>query len=236
MPNHAASHHASPRSERRSEQFLQHLREACLTRVGIDVRFLSGMPALRRAAVQLDAMAATERLSVLPRLGLRAAKPVMSATVTRLVVPPGLASGPSVDHLRELSATGAHIRVSPCATHRLTVVNRTIAVADLSIAGRSEGVRIRHADLIRGVVAHFEELWHSAVPLAGSDQVTLERFTPRQRRILELLAEGMTDEMVSRELGLSTRSVRAEVAAIRQVLGAASRFEAGMKYAALRAE
>lgn len=230
------SSQAAAQNEGRSEQFLQHLRETCLTRVGIDVRFLSGMPALRRAAVQIDAMAATERLSVLPRFGLRAANAFVPATVTRIIVPPGLVSGPSLNHVRALSSTGAHVRVSPCATHRLTVVNRTVAIADLSSDGRTEGVRIRHADLIRRLVAHFEDLWHRAAPLAHSGQITLDRFTSRQRRTLELLAEGMTDEMVSRELGLSTRSVRAEVAAIRQLLGAASRFEAGMKYAALRAE
>lgn len=230
------SGHAAPQNAGRSEQFLQHLRETCLTRVGIDVRFLSGMPALRRAAVQLDTMAATERLSVLPRFGLRAAKAFVPATVTRLIVPPILARGASLDHLRSLSATGTDVRVSPCATHRLTVVNRRVAVADLSSGDRSEGVRIRHADLIRGLVGHFEELWHTAVPLADDERVTLDRFTPRQRQTLELLAEGMTDEMVSRALGVSTRSVRAEVAAIRQLLGAASRFEAGMKYATLRGE
>lgn len=219
-----------------TEQFLRQLRESALERAGIDVRFLAGMPALRRKTAELEAAPANERLSVITRFGPRAAHPTGLANVTRIIVPPDITTGQSLDHLMALCEQGAHVRVSARAVRRLTVVNRAVALVDISgLHGRSESeaVRINNSDLIRLVVGHFDQLWRSAVPLTSGSPVTLDRFTERQRRVLELLAEGMTDEQVSRDLGLSSRSVRSEVAAIRQVLGAQSRFEAGMKYAAL---
>ncbi|WP_432559990.1 helix-turn-helix transcriptional regulator [Granulicoccus sp. GXG6511] len=220
--------------ETASDPFARRLREQCLTRAGIDVRFLSGMPAMRRATAQLEAMPASERLAVVTRFGPRATRPILSAAVTRIVVPPSATSGTARDQVDALGDGGAHIRVSPRAIRRLTVVNRSVALVDVTSAeGRAEreGVRILNADLIRSVVGHFEDLWSTAAPLNDSGPPTLDRFTARQRRILELLAQGMTDDMVSRELEVSTRSVRTEVAIIREVLGAASRFEAGMRYA-----
>lgn len=85
--------------------------------------------------------------------------------------------------------------------------------------------------------------WHSSdtpqiVPresnvreLASSVMV---QFTARQRRILQMLADGHSDESIARQLGLSSRSIRAEVATIRGALNAESRFQIGMRYAELR--
>lgn len=217
---------------------MRQLREACLARAGIDVRFLSGMPALRRAAGQLDALVATERLLVLKRLGTRLVPVDPAPAVTRILVPPSIASGSSRDQLRALDQAGAQVRVSARAVRRLAVVNRSVAVADLSSRPSSsepEGVQVHNGEIVRMLVAHFEDLWRRAAPLSDSIPPTLDLFTPRQRQLLELLAKGFTDEMVSREMDLSQRSVRGEVAAIREVLGAASRFEAGVKYAIMMA-
>jgi DNA-binding NarL/FixJ family response regulator len=56
--------------------------------------------------------------------------------------------------------------------------------------------------------------------------------TPRQAEIVRLLARGALDESIARQLQVSVRTVRAEVAAILSELGAASRFEAGVRYGA----
>lgn len=219
-----------------TEPFLRQLRSACLERAGIDVRFLSGMPAMRRKLAELDAVHATERLSVITRFGPRAQAQPALARVTRIIVPPEITTGQTLDHLLALTEDGADVRVSAQATRRMSIVNRKVALVDLSgLQGRteSETVRINNAALIRMTVSHFEQMWRASAPLVGGVAVTLGRFTDRQRRVLDLLAGGMTDEQVSRELGLSSRSIRSEMASIRHVLGAQSRFEAGMKYAAL---
>ncbi len=218
------------------DPFLRQLRSACLERAGIDVRFMAGMPAMRRKLAELDGTRATERLSIVTRFGPRAPGPATPARTTRMMVPPEIATGQTLEHLLALTEEGADVRLSERATRRMSIVNRKIALVDLTgVLGRGEPetVRINNPALIRMTVSHFEQIWASAAPLTGPSAITINRFTDRQRRVLEMLADGLTDEQVSRELGLSSRSIRSEMACVRQLLGARSRFEAGMKYAAL---
>jgi DNA-binding CsgD family transcriptional regulator len=226
----------SPESSR-SDAFARQLRILCLDRAGVDVRFLAGMPALRRKAAELEQVPASERLAVITEFALRPATPVGRGAATRIVVPPAAITGHQLEHLHALRADGARIRVNARATRPMTILNRATALIDLTGvqgAANHESVQINNPDLVRLAVGQFEQLWRSAIPLTGRTPVTLDSFTERQRRVLELLSGGRTDEQVGRELGLSSRSVRTEVAAIRQRLGAQSRFQAGMRYAELQ--
>lgn len=56
----------------------------------------------------------------------------------------------------------------------------------------------------------------------------------RQRRIAGMLAAGALDETIARRLGVSVRTVRAEIAEILVVFRAVSRFQAGSRYAVWR--
>lgn len=49
----------------------------------------------------------------------------------------------------------------------------------------------------------------------------------RQRAIGELLATGAKDAAIARQLGISLRTVRAEISELITALGATSRFQAG---------
>lgn len=71
----------------------------------------------------------------------------------------------------------------------------------------------------------FEELWSRAEPLpwaGGNDGVT---------RVLRLAAQGLSDESIARQLGVSVRTVRARFAEAMAELGAQSRFHAGVQAA-----
>ncbi|WP_113700128.1 helix-turn-helix transcriptional regulator [Nonomuraea lactucae] len=71
----------------------------------------------------------------------------------------------------------------------------------------------------------FEELWGRAVPMpwgGGSDGVV---------QVLRLAAQGMCDESIARQLGVSLRTVRARFAEAMSRLGAQSRFHAGVEAA-----
>jgi DNA-binding NarL/FixJ family response regulator len=61
-------------------------------------------------------------------------------------------------------------------------------------------------------------------PLAAS----LNAPTPDERRLLELLAEGRTDEVVARSLGCTRRTLQRRLRRIFEKLGAESRFQAGV--------
>lgn len=55
--------------------------------------------------------------------------------------------------------------------------------------------------------------------------------SPREWQVLQLLAQGCTDEAVARNLGVSLRTVRRTTADLMERLGARSRFQAGLKAA-----
>ncbi len=58
----------------------------------------------------------------------------------------------------------------------------------------------------------------------GLDDPDLDRLTPRQRQILDLIAEGRTSEEVAKALGLSLRTVEFHRSGIRRALGITSEF------------
>jgi DNA-binding CsgD family transcriptional regulator len=76
--------------------------------------------------------------------------------------------------------------------------------------------------------------WQAVLRLAEPCRPRADRvpdLSSRQRQIMELLRQGMADARVAQVLGVSTRTVRYEIAAVMDELGARSRFAAGLLYA-----
>ncbi|GAA3243935.1 helix-turn-helix domain-containing protein [Nonomuraea helvata] len=72
----------------------------------------------------------------------------------------------------------------------------------------------------------FRELWARAVPLPWSG-----RRSEGMVQVLRLAAQGMCDDSIARQLGVSVRTVRARFADAMTELGAQSRFHAGVEAA-----
>ncbi|GAA4992763.1 DNA-binding CsgD family transcriptional regulator [Nonomuraea thailandensis] len=71
---------------------------------------------------------------------------------------------------------------------------------------------------------------------AGAASRTSTAISAREWQVLQLLAQGCTDEMVARNLDVSLRTVRRVTADLMNRLGARSRFQAGLKASRLLAE
>lgn len=71
----------------------------------------------------------------------------------------------------------------------------------------------------------FEELWSRAIPLPWG------RRGDAAAQVLRLAAQGLSDESIARQLGVSVRTVRARFAEAMAELGAQSRFQAGVEAA-----
>lgn len=73
-----------------------------------------------------------------------------------------------------------------------------------------------------------EAVLASSFPAVEAGQ-GLDHLTERQRRILALLAADVRDESIAAALGVSVRTVRADIAGVLNLLGVRSRFAAGLR-------
>ncbi|GAA2864510.1 helix-turn-helix domain-containing protein [Streptosporangium fragile] len=84
---------------------------------------------------------------------------------------------------------------------------------------------VRATIVVAALRSLFEELWARAAPLPWThrdDGVV---------RVLRLAGQGVPDEMIARQLGISVRTVRARFADAMAELGAQTRFQAGVEAA-----
>jgi DNA-binding CsgD family transcriptional regulator len=84
----------------------------------------------------------------------------------------------------------------------------------------------------QGCLAAAWRYWRACESTSHAPQTavpTLEDFTPRQRSIVAMLADGSGDSEIANALAVSVRTVRYDIACILRVLGVRSRFAAGLK-------
>jgi DNA-binding NarL/FixJ family response regulator len=76
--------------------------------------------------------------------------------------------------------------------------------------------------------AYWEAVLASSFPAVEAGQ-GLDHLSGRQRQILALLATDAKDESIAASLGVSVRTVRADIAEVMRLLGVRSRFAAGLR-------
>jgi hypothetical protein len=118
-----------------------------------------------------------------------------------------------------------------CGTAPVTMylVDDRLAVlpTDPDRYGTTAAVLVVHrSELLHALSLLFEGLWEEA----GAPQRPAR---PEPGRLVELLLAGLTDDAISRALGVSPRTVQRRIAAMMAAAGARTRFQAGVQ-AALR--
>ncbi|MGI5399732.1 DNA-binding response regulator [Streptomyces sp. CA-135486] len=88
---------------------------------------------------------------------------------------------------------------------------------------------VRAPAVVDGVRSLFRAAWENATDLADFRHRRPHALGDEARRILRMLSEGHTDETASRQLGMSLRTYRRRVAELMALLGATSRFQAGIR-------
>ncbi|MFF5938630.1 helix-turn-helix transcriptional regulator [Streptomyces sp. NPDC012508] len=75
----------------------------------------------------------------------------------------------------------------------------------------------------------YEYCWHAATRYGDEERPEHDGdgLSEQQREALQMLASGMKDEKIARNLGVSLRTVSRMLSELMQELGASSRFEAG---------
>ncbi|MGH9245777.1 MAG: TrmB family transcriptional regulator [Acidimicrobiales bacterium] len=133
---------------------------------------------------------------------------------------------------------GEQARVLAGLPLKLMVVDRSVAVVPLvggpGVETDPASIFVRPSVLLDSLVALFEALWTRSVPLrAGFVPNEVGDVDPEVVAIVGMLASGLKDEAIARQLGVNVRTVRRRVRHALDVLGVESRFQAGVRAAEL---
>jgi DNA-binding CsgD family transcriptional regulator len=183
---------------------------------------------------------------------LRRAEESLDAGVRLRVVhqSSALTSPAAIGYLQAIEDRGGLVRVRENLPFRMLIVDRNAAVCAASSEDPDPGAfLVRGTRMMALLERVFETTWVDSVPLqavlAGQpsesssqeiastpDHLALEKrfasLSPQQQTILRCLAEGETDRMISRRLGVTSRTVTRRIAEVYEVLRVESRFQAGV--------
>ncbi len=123
---------------------------------------------------------------------------------------------------------GLQARIHPDIPFRGAIADRTAAVITMDQEPQNaHAVLVRSSPLLDGLVMLFETCWSRSVPLRG-DAAGL---SDEEWQVMTLLAAGLKDEAIARQVNITTRTVRRRVQALLAALQAKSRFHAGTEAA-----
>lgn len=138
---------------------------------------------------------------------------------------------------RRMASFGEQGRVLPEVPLKLALIDRRTALLPLTTREYGVGassVVVHHSVLTDALCAVFETLWRQGAPLGGPtgsgvpSATASGELTAIEREILTLLAAGLSDNAITRQLGISVRTLRRRIGELQERLGANGRFQAGV--------
>jgi DNA-binding CsgD family transcriptional regulator len=135
-------------------------------------------------------------------------------------------------HATWLRTRGAAPRIVPTLPATMLLVDRSVAM----IVHGDEAVVNRTVSAVAPLCLLADQVWGKGNPgvrrQVSPDHTPADQ-TPRHHKVLRLLADGLTDDAIARQVGVSVRTVRNDMAAAMLSLDARSRFQAGVRAAQL---
>jgi DNA-binding CsgD family transcriptional regulator/sugar-specific transcriptional regulator TrmB len=128
---------------------------------------------------------------------------------------------------------------------KLMIADAEVAIIPLDMGEQSlhDCAIVRGPSLVTALATCFEALWTRSVPLAGTGAVGMvtpltdwppeDRPSPLERSIIRMLAAGVKDDAIARQLEVSSRTINRYMERMMGKLGATTRFQAGMQAARL---
>src|SRR5690606_27499715 len=86
---------------------------------------------------------------------------------------------------------------------------------------------IHRSALLDALVALFEALWAAAVPFGPPESSDGHEDPDDDLLVIRMLAAGLKDQAIARQLGVSTRTASRRVVRVLERLGVTTRFQAG---------
>lgn len=201
---------------------------------GLDV--LDGVEPVRSLLRGLSGTTNSSITNVMPKVptieAIDAARPadlvaVERGLAVRSVMPNALERNPeSRAAVRRSCAAGIHVRLHPDPPLQVIIFDESVAVIPRDPAFVGAGAwAVRNPGLIQPIRLLVEAVWAQSIPLAATVEHEEEA---RVRHVFRMLAQGQKDETIARRLQTSVRTVRRLIAVGLDLLGAESRFEAGV--------
>jgi hypothetical protein len=152
-----------------------------------------------------------------------------------------------MEAMRELVQAGEQARVTGELPVKMFLADDSLGLIPLERRDRADSADsalvIHSSSLLDTLSALFESVWANAVPVRFGDIVPPEpgdaarnghrsgNGADERRTLLGLLAAGLTDEAIGRQLGWHPRTVQRHVHRLMTELGAQTRFQAGLQAA-----
>lgn len=205
------------------------------------VEVIEGLDAVRDRLRGLALTAQRECLSFLPGGAQRSDAMEASKPLDQLALERGVAvrsiyqdsfrnDAATLQYVRWLATLGGETRTVPILPMQLVIVDRESALVPLDPSdGRRGALALRGPGMIAAICALFDQFWRDGVPWGQPPTRGEHGLTAVEHELLWLLAQGMTDEVAARRLGLSLRTVRRMASELMTRLSAHSRFEAGVR-------
>jgi DNA-binding CsgD family transcriptional regulator len=219
-----------------------------------ELGYLEGAEAIRRRTAELAASAKWEICVFTPGGGRSAISPYTDHAWDTEIVHRGVRlrrlcldsvrnDRPALEHLHRLDRLGGEVRTVPALPLHLLLVDRRQALTSVDPAETTDSadsvdsvdeekataVTTSNDALVAGLLALFDSVWRTAVPLRSTRHRDSAGLSAQERYVLKSLAEGLTDEATARRLGVSVRTTRREASDLFARLGARSRFQAGAR-------
>ncbi|OLF12038.1 hypothetical protein BLA60_08400 [Actinophytocola xinjiangensis] len=141
-------------------------------------------------------------------------------------------------HYESVAAAGEQARVMSGVPVKMFVADRRLALVAMQADGDTiEACVIVHpSELLDALCSLFEALWRQAVPISsdnGTPPTVAGHLVPTafEATLVALLTAGLGDEAISRQTGLSYRTLQRRVRQMMDRLGARTRFQAGLRAA-----
>lgn len=208
----------------------------------VEVEQLVGVAAVRQRVKELVPKVQSEVLSFLPGGGqspdnIDATTPIDQQLLERgvrfrnIYLDSIRNDARTLAYARWLTDLGGEVRTVPALPMRMIVFDRERGIVPIDVEDTSAGaVLLQGPGLIAALTALFDQVWANATPLGGKKARPRndgEGPSSQELELLRLLAQGLTDDLVSRRLGVSVRTMRRIAADLMERLGARSRFQAG---------
>ncbi|HEY3956485.1 MAG TPA: helix-turn-helix domain-containing protein [Streptosporangiaceae bacterium] len=146
-----------------------------------------------------------------------------------------------LEAMQELVQAGEQARVTAELPVKMFLADNSIGLIPLERRDRADSADsalvIHSSSLLDTLSALFESVWANAVPVRFGDTVppvpgqAASNGADERRTLLGLLAVGLTDEAIGRQLGWHPRTVQRHVHRLMTELGAQTRFQAGLQAA-----